>query len=215
MTGRRSIFSPLFRRHAQPGRGGPAGRQPGSPWRRVVGALAACLVLLPVPAMALTFTGSWVASYSQSGGPTPPTPTFTDNLSADQNQDVLTVNMGTYQGATAPATSTIQLARPFSVSARSQTVEFDHAFTTLFNQGGATVTVAVQDALGQTLVTPINFSQSTTGTAFLSDDETVFNRLRAGNYTLAVTVTYQTSNKIGGYQSRSVHTFDFEGIPTY
>src|SRR5215831_2905633 len=52
--------------------------RPVWPWKRLAAGLAAALLLTPVPAMALTFTTGWVASYSQAGGPTPPTPVYTD-----------------------------------------------------------------------------------------------------------------------------------------
>ena len=113
-------------------------------WRRVLGGAVALLVLMPVPAMALTFLGSWVKSTSVSGGPTPPTPSFSDSTSG-QN-DSLIVDMGDYQGATATANSSITLTRQFQITSSSQQMQFDHAAMNQFAQAGEKVTLKVEDA---------------------------------------------------------------------
>jgi hypothetical protein len=182
--------------------------------RRVVGGLAAALLLIPMPAMAITYLGSWQASYSQSGGPTPPTPTFSDSGVSGQNDTVL-VDMGEYQGSTAKATSTIELTRDISISSSSQVIQFDHSFAGLFEQAGYSVTVAVENSKGQVVVTPISISKTTTSTTFkeLQDSLNVNERLSKGSYTLVVTVTDATNNKIGGWKRHNSqsHEFDFQG----
>ena len=60
--------------------------------RRVIGALAAVVLLVPVPTMALTFTGSWQSAAQTSGRPTPTAATFTD--STNGSTDDLFVDMG-------------------------------------------------------------------------------------------------------------------------
>jgi hypothetical protein len=184
--------------------------------RRVVGGLVAALLLMPVPAMAITYLGSWSATFTQTGGPTPPKPTFTDSLSSGGQNDTLLVAMGDYQGSTAAATSTIQLTRPITISQPTQVIEFDHSFAGLFAQAGYSATVAVKDSSGHAVVTPFSLNESTTSKNFteLQDSLNVNKKLARGNYTLVVTVTDTTNNKIGGwkkYQSISAHEFDFQG----
>jgi hypothetical protein len=188
--------------------------------RRVVGGLVAALLLMPLPAMAITYLGSWtVASSSATGGPTPPTFTIAgDNVTNAGQNDQLLVSIPDYQGSTANATSTITLTRPVSISQPGgQTVEFDHSFTGLFSQAGYSVTVALDDSSGHVVLTPISVNKSTTSTQFaqLQDSVKALERkIPNGSYTLVVTLTDTTSNKIGGwkrYQSISAHEFDFQG----
>jgi hypothetical protein len=176
--------------------------------------LAAALLLAPVPALAFTFTGSWVATFSQTGGPTPAQPTFTDRTSGSGHEDDLFVDMQEYQGATAPAASTIQLSRSFRVQDARESLELSHEFATYFAQGGATVTVAVKDTSGTVVATPLTFDRSTSSSTFtaISDDQERELRLGRGNYSLVVTVTYKTNNKLGGWKrKKSQHHFQFEG----
>jgi hypothetical protein len=180
--------------------------------KAVIAGLAAATLLMPVPAMAITYLGSWQASFSQTGGPTPPKPTFSDAVSG-QN-DTLLVDMGEYQGATATATSTIQLTRQVSISSSSQAVQFDHSFSGLFEQAGYSVKLSVLDSKGKSLVA-INVSRSTTSKTFteLQDSINALDSLAKGTYTLVVTITDQTNNKIGGWKRNTSqeHEFDFQG----
>ena len=164
--------------------------------------------------MALTFTSSWVAAVSLSGGPTPPTPTFTDSTNAAKQEDNLYVEMGNYQGATKVASSTIDLTRNINISASSQGVEFEHDLLAEFKQAGAAVTVSVRDSAGRTVVTPIQFNrqnQSADPTYFATFQQE-FANVKKGDYTLDVKARYFTNNKVGGWKSISgFHHFEFEG----
>jgi hypothetical protein len=188
--------------------------------RRVVGGVVTTLLLMPVPAMAITYLGSWSATFTQTGGPTPPKPTFTDvpNFNGNPQNDQLLVDMGEYQGSTATATSTIQLTRQVSIP-KTQRIEFDDGFSGLFSQAGYSATVTVKDSNGNIIVTPINVTKSTTSKTFieLQDSNNVTQSIAgsAKNYTLVVTVTHNTSNKVGGWKHnpphKSAHEFDFQG----
>jgi hypothetical protein len=184
-----------------------------SRWRRVIPGLVVALLLMPTPALALTFLGSWSATYTQTGGPTPPTPVFTDSVSGQD--DRLTVDMGNYTGSTAVATSTIQLTRQIQVTSASQAVQYAHAAGYTFQQAGETVTVVLKNASGgTTLSTPISvsFTNNSTVPVTFSDSETVRNTLNGGTYTLVVTVTHKTNNKLGLWRKKSQHVFDFAGL---
>src|SRR6516225_2393984 len=90
-------------------------------WRQLIACLVAALMLIPVPAMALTFTSGWQSVISTSGGPTPPTPSVTDStVGADDN---MFVNYGTYQGSTAKAQSQITLDRNISVPSAGEAIK--------------------------------------------------------------------------------------------
>jgi hypothetical protein len=190
----------------------PAARLTGRSVMRLFTGLAAALVLLPVPAMALTFTGGWQSVTAVSGGPTPPTPTVTDVTNgADDN---LTVDMGSYQGSTKKATSVIVLVRPVTISSASEAIRFAEQFSTDFSQGGVALTMTVSDSKGNLIATPISFGKSTTSTSFvnISDSESAQQTFKAGNYYLGVGVAYDTTNKIGGWKTKSKHHFEFTGL---
>lgn len=187
----------------------------GRPALRVLAGLPALLLLLPLPAMALTFTGNWAATYSQSGGPTPPKPTFSDVTNNAEQVDDLSVNMGNYQGSSAPATSTINLTRGISITAPGQDVDFAHLLVAGFQNAGTDITVSVKNSTGQTVVRPVQLNLNNTSKNleyFLAFQNDVA-RLNKGNYTLNVQVQYFTNNKVGGWKSISAfHQFVFEGL---
>jgi hypothetical protein len=181
-------------------------------WWRLTTSLVAVLILVPVPAMALTFTGPWQAVTSTSGGPTPPAATFSDVTNG--GDDNLFVNMGNYQGTTQKALSVIALTRNISVPSSGEAIQFAHAFTTDFKQGGVDVAVAVFDNHGHLVATPITFDKQTTSTTFttISANQSVKQNINGGNYILSVGIAYNTNNKIGGWKTKSQHHFEFLGL---
>src|SRR5262245_23253787 len=181
-------------------------------WKQVVAGLLAALLLLPVPAMAaITFNGTWTPVISTVGGPTPPTPMWHDDTTGQV--DNLTVDMGTYQGATQPATSKIELTRSFNLSTDNQTIQYAQQFTSQFTKAGFDVEVHVKNSSGQTLFDPIVSMHSFSGpTTWTETDTTLNNTLKKGNYSLDVLVKYNTNNKIGGWQTISPHHFVFQGL---
>ena len=190
--------------------------------RRLIGGVAAAVLLMPLPVMALTFNGSWTASYGQSGSPTPPTPSFTDQTNNDskngKSEDFVTVDMdpsGNAYTTTSAAQSQIVLSRTINLTA-SQVVKFEDLYADLFQQAGLTTTAQLVNSKGQT-VTEFSQSQSTSSKTLttLSGDPQVRPTLSAGTYTLKVTVTYNTNNKfsgVAGFAKKSKHQFDFEGF---
>ena len=186
--------------------------------RGVAGGLVAALLLMPLPAMAITFLGSWSPTFTQTGGPTPPTPTIvSDSVTNAGQDDQLLVNMDQYQGSTAKASSQIVLTRQIQITSSSQTVEFDHTYDALFSFAGYTTTVQVKDLQGHVVITPINVSKSNTSGTFkeLQDNANVRQSLANGTYNLVVTITNTTNNKVGGWKfnpgHKSEHEFDFQG----
>jgi hypothetical protein len=191
------------------------------PGRRFLGGAAAALLLMPMPAMALTFLGSWTPSISVSGGPTPPTPTFTDSVTNNggKAEDVLNVFMGDYQGQTATANSSITLTRQFDITNPAQVLQFQHNATTMLSQAGENVTLQVKNGAGQVLFTPVNFAFSTNSTTFVSVQDSELYRTALSmnpatqHYMLVANVTFNTNNKVGGWKTKSAaHVFDIQGF---
>jgi hypothetical protein len=186
--------------------------------RRVVGGLVAALLLMPVPALAITYLGSWSAMTTVSGGPKPPTPAIiSDAITNGGQNDQLLVNVGQYQGSTATASSQIVLTRQIQITSNSQGIEFDHTYDALFSYGGYTTRVEVDNSKGQAVITPINVSPSNSSAAFkeLQDNLNVKQSLAKGTYTLKITIINTTNNKVGGWKfnpgHKSFHEFDFQG----
>jgi hypothetical protein len=179
-------------------------------WRRWLGGVVAGLVLLPVPAMALTFSGSWQAVVQRQGIPIPPRPIFTDNHVGAQ--DNLTVNMGDYQSRSANATSSIELTRRFSISSPTEQIKLEDVFSGQFANSGVKLSVAIKDPrTGRVLRTPLAFQQQIRSTSFSKIDAeiTKFLTLRRGRYLLDVKIIYQSHHRRGGWQTISPHQFEF------
>jgi hypothetical protein len=205
-----------------------------SRWKLLLGGLVAFLFLLPVPALALTFTGKWQAFIERQGKPKPPRPTFTDVTNKPGQKDTLTVNMGNYQGVKVKARSSIELARGFNISAASQLLKFQDHFAAQFAQAGADVKVTVKDHKGRPVMlatignngqflvlgpppfmrtvlhSKVNFPSSTLQT-FNGDLEKIF-RLKKGHYVLEVQVVYTTNRRTGGWRTISPNQFEFIGL---
>jgi hypothetical protein len=186
--------------------------------RRVLGGLVAAVLLLPMPAMAITFLGVWmpVSPPSVSGTPAPPTPTFMDVPTGDPQKDTLDVIMGDYQGSGVDlASSSISLTRQFQITSGAQVLQFDHNALAQFAQAGENVTLQVKNSSGALLFTPVSFAYSNGSSSFVSvpDSETYRTALANGTYTLVATVRFNTNNKLGGWKTMSSpHVFDIQGF---
>jgi len=205
-----------------------------SRWKQLLGGLVAALFLVPVPALALTFTGGWQAVIDREGKPKPPPPRFNDVTNNRGQKDLLTVNMGNYQGGKVKAASRIDLTRRFNISAASQLLEFQDHFAAQFSQAGALVKVAVRDTMGRAVLratiddqgefiilgappvmrTPLKFNKNFPSSAFQTvngDLDKIF-RLKKGHYFLEVEVVYTTNRRTGGWRTISPHQFEFIGL---
>jgi hypothetical protein len=198
--------------------------------RRLLGGLLAALLLVPMPVLAsVTFSGSWSPTFSTSGSPTPPTPTFSDSTTSNGShgqQDVLDVGMGTYNGNPASKPSqesfeTITLTRQINWSPSGPEnlngVWTLDEFLNSAAQGADQVNVlnskgnVVTHLIGNQMYMG---SGSTPSEVKMSDHEFLPpSQLPAGTYTLQVTVQLHTlvNNKLGGqWKSKSKsHEFDF------
>jgi hypothetical protein len=187
-------------------------------WKPVLGGVIAALLLLPVPALALTFTGHWKAAIQRSGIPLPPKPKVADVTNNAAQKDTLTVNMGNYTGRKGKAVSSIILTRGFTISAASQTIQLNETFATELVQAGAQVVVAVRNANGRVVATPFVFRTNFPRTPFLGfvpvggKAPTNTFTLKKGRYTFDVRIKYRTDNKHGRWKTKSPHKFEFIGV---
>ncbi len=179
---------------------------------RVLGGLAAVVLLMPLPVLALTFTSPWQAATVVSGAPTPTPATFSDTTSG--GDDDLFVNMGNYQGQTKTAISAIGLAWTITVPSAGEAIDFAEQFASSFKEAGVALTVAVFDSKGNLVAAPLTFGQSTNSTTFttISANQNVIRTLKGGNYILTVGILYVTNNKIGGWKTISKHHFEIDGL---
>lgn len=181
---------------------------------RVLAGLLAAVVLMPVPAMALTFTSNWAASYSQSGGPTPPKPTFTDTVSGQR--DDVTIDMGTYNGSTSQAASAITLTRNFSITnSGGQNVFAEADYSSYLANAGFAAGEVVTDSKGHVVcslsggIFSVNNSSATSKLYTNSASTTV--NIPKGNYTITLGLAYYTNNKVGSWKMKSKHHFEAMG----
>jgi hypothetical protein len=191
------------------------GRGRLSRWTRVIGGLAALLLLAPLPAMAaLTFNGAWSAGFHQTGNPTASAPSYSDSTNNASQQDDLFVDMGSNVGGTGEDSWTIDLTRSVAVSGGDQVVEFAQSFASQFKHGGVDVSVSVKNSKGKTVLTPLSFSASNRSNSFVqySPDQARSISLASGDYTLEVEVSYRAHNKIGAWKTTSKHHFEFLGL---
>jgi hypothetical protein len=198
--------------------------------RRLLGGLLAALLVVPMPVLAsVTFSGSWSPVTSMTGTPTPPTPTFNDVTTSNGShgqQDVLDVNMGTYNGN--PASNTQQEA--FETITLTRTINWQPTTSEKLNgvwtldeflnsAAGGVDAVDVLDSHGN-FVTHLIGQRTYTGsgttpteTKMSANENLTRSQLPAGTYQLQVTVQLQTlvNNKLGGqWKSKSKsHDFDF------
>jgi hypothetical protein len=187
-------------------------------WKQVLGGVLAALLLLPVPALALTFSGHWKAVIQRSGIPLPPKPKVADVTNNAAQKDTLTVNMGDYTGKKGKAVSSIDLTRRFAITAPSQTIQLNEQFATALVQAGAAVKVAVKDANGHVVATPFVFRTNFPRTPFLGavpvggKAPTNSFTLKKGRYTFDVKIIYRTANRHGRWHTISPHRFEFVGV---
>ena len=198
--------------------------------RRMLGGVVAALLVVPMPVLAgVTFSGNWSATTSMSGSPTPPTPTYSDSVTANGShgqQDVLDVSMGTYNGNPAAKTNqeafeTITLQHTF-VWSPSAYEKLNGVWTLddfLNSAAQGTERIAVLDSnghvVGNLMGTQMYQGSGSTPTEVkMSVSESLTkSQLPAGTYTVQVSVQFQTlvNNKLGGaWKSKSKsHEFDF------
>jgi len=177
-------------------------------WKKVVGGLAAVALLLPMPALALTFLGSWQVTQNQQGG----APRATVSSHDTSSGGVLNLNLGSFSH-TGAASSTVTAARNFTVSSPQEAVTIANNFQTILKNAGLNVTVTVRrtsggsDKFGFPKFSQTAFSRP----RFVDVTSTKTRTLTAANYRVTVTVQ-NTKDRNGSWTTVSPYQFSFNGV---
>ncbi len=175
--------------------------RPGGRWRKVVGGVAALALFVPVPALALTFLGSWNITQNQTGGAPPATVTSQDTSTGG----ILSIDLGSFSH-TGAASSTVTARRNFRVASAGEAVTVARNLETILKNASVNATVQIQhvsfpafnDTAGSR---PRLFQDATTRTK----------RLGGGTYQVVVTVR-NTKDRIGSWTTVSPYQFTFSGV---
>lgn len=195
---------------------------PSRSWTRRILAAATLLMLLPIPAMAITFLGSdWNYQVTFQGNPIdgfPPSPVT--NFTPNPRGGVLEIDMREFlqngNFSNGPAQVRIQAIRDFRVNGASETLRITRSFRSTLANGSIQVTVNIQpyNIANQPPYTipPVNRTAGLGSPIQVGDNSTNNGVFLGGNYRVTITITY-TLNGAGGYwRNDTPHRFDFFGI---
>jgi hypothetical protein len=178
------------------------------PWKKMLAGVAVATLLLPVPALALTFLGSWVFTSVITGGAPVPTTSFSDSA----NGGSLTIGMGSYS-ATPSASSEITATRNFTIPSGGQMVSVFRSWITTLQQANLQVKINIMKTNGNTSL-DFNSADSagltqTTFTRTFTNSQ----RLTPGTYKVVIDILYKTNAATPHkWINSSPHRFDFTGV---
>ncbi len=169
--------------------------------RKILGGAAALALFLPLPALALTFLGSWQITQQQTGSAPRATVTSHDTGTGG----VLNIDLKSFS-ARATGTSTVTAVRNFQVASPSEVVTVARNLQSILKNASVDATVQIQgigfpafsDAAGSR---PRLFQDTTSRTK----------RLRGGTYRVVVTVR-NTKDRNGSWNTVSPYQFTFSGV---
>jgi hypothetical protein len=184
--------------------------------RNIVGATLVLALLIPVPALGLTFLGSWRFFTSNVGGlPTNLTP---PGISDSPNDYSLTINMGKVDPPSTTSKYSVTATRDFSISDPSELVRISHSFGTFMQDGNINATMTIQRY--GVANDPFNFPpySFTAPGGFMSNpqlnDFFKQSSLTQGLYRLSLTLTYlRNVNGTSSWNNSSPHVFNFRRVP--
>lgn len=183
--------------------------------RNMAGVSLALLLLIPVPALALTFLGSWnfFSATTGGGGSDIVNGTFTNPVPENPNNYGLIIGMGYVNPPSTISKYSVTATRDFQITDPAQTVNIAHSFGSMLNNGSINVTLTIQRY--GVANDPFNFppySITTPPGLFVGlDNFQRSGRLTLGLYRLSLTITYMR-NPTGSWNNSSPHTFTFKGL---
>ena len=167
----------------------------------MLGGAAALALLLPLPALALTFLGSWQITNQQTGGAPRATVTSQDNSSGG----VLNIDLKSFS-CRASGSSTVTAVRNFRVDSPSEVVTVARSLQTILKNAAVDATVQIQG------VRFPNFDEAAGSRPRLFADSTSRQkRLRGGTYRVVVTVR-ASKDRNGSWTTVSPYQFTFSGV---
>lgn len=175
--------------------------RPGGRWRKIAGGATALAFFLPLPALALTFLGSWNITQSQTGGAPRATVTSRDTSTGG----VLNIDLGSFSRK-GEASSTVTARRNFQVASGGEAVTIARNIQTILKNASVDATVQIQR------VNFPAFSESAgSRPRFFQDTTSRTKRLGAGTYQVVVTVR-NTKDRNGSWTTVSPYQFTFNGV---
>lgn len=177
------------------------------PWKRIVAGVVTAALLLPLPAMAITFLGSWSVTQFRTGSP----PVAVVSSGDTGGGGFLSIDMGSY---TAPrsAVSQVTAVRTFRVRSSGELLNLDRQFSTQLRNANLNLDVQFQRITGRSSfrINPITESAgSTTRTVGLNRTDSRF--MTGGLYRAVITVR-QHKSATGMWNNVSPYRFTFTSI---
>jgi len=178
-------------------------------WKKVkvIGAILAAVLFLPMPALALTFLGAWNINQNQTGGA--PAAVVTSGDSATGG--FLNIDMGSYSNRVV-ASSAVTANRDFSIASPSEVVTFTRAIQAIFRNANLEASVTVQRLSGTSdFLFPTFDRKVGSHVRYFNRVDRRTHRMNSGTYRVLVTVR-NTKEKTGFWQTVSPYHFTFNGV---
>ena len=177
------------------------------PWKRVVVGVVTAALLLPLPALAITFLGSWSITQFRTGG----APAAAVTSSDSGGGGFLSIDMGAYS-APRSAVSQVTAVRSFRVRSSGELVNLERQFATELRNSNLKVDVQFQRITGRTNFRINPVTESAGGTLqTVSFNQTDSRFLTGGLYRAVITVRQQKSAS-GLWNNVSPYRFAFTSI---
>lgn len=184
--------------------------------RSLLGATLAIVLLIPVPAMGLTFLGSWRFFSSATGGTVGG---FTGQFGSDAPGNYgLTVGMGQVDPPSNVSKYSVTATRDFQITNTSELIRISHSFGSTIRGGSINVSLTIQrygvpnDPFN---FPPYSFSAPQSGPPGMFAGLDDFSRtgfLQQGLYRVSITLTYtRTVSSNSSWNNSSPHQFNFSG----
>jgi hypothetical protein len=176
-------------------------------WKKILVGVVVSGLLLPIPAVALTFLGGWSGFLAVSGG----APFAQVSSNDTPNGGSLTVNMGSYS-ANQPADSVVSLSRTFRIRSEGEAVAIQQAFASIIRNANIQVTLDIRRLTGRTRfnIPPTNASAGNT-IRTIRHSTTDRRFMTGGLYRISIYMRYsKTAN--GLWNNVTPHQFTFTGV---
>jgi hypothetical protein len=180
--------------------------------RNIIGATLAVVLLIPVPALGITFLGGWRFFASVPG-------IATTNAVDNPNNYDLTISMGQVNPPSTVTKLSVTATRDFQITSASELVRISHSFSSILRDGSINATLTIQRY--GVANDPFNFppysftapgapappSNPSLNDFFKQSD------LMQGLYRLSLTITYTRQNNPDSFwNNSSPHVFNFRGL---
>lgn len=186
--------------------------------RTIIGATLALLLLIPVPALGLTFLGTWKFFSSTTGGTVTDGDTSQFGFDAPGNYG-LQIGMGKVDPPSNVTKYSVTATRDFQITSPSELIRISHTFGSYIRDGSINVTMTIQRygvANDPFNFPPYSFSAPAGPPPGMFAGLNDFFRtgtLTQGLYRVSLTITYtRTTGQNSSWNNSSPHQFNFRGL---